>query len=700
MFEPLCGAFPMPKVYYGRVNEPTFELTPSPDLIAIRTHSRQSVFSRGPVRTAAAGELSDGQLVASYPDAGVEVYRVDPKQRSVNDRKLALRAEPDIHFAGEVLVQPATGLPILYTENFYVRFIETLDSEDCEQLLRDAGLMVKSLVETAPNAYFAAAPEGTGQHVFVIAEQLIQRPEVIYCHPELIQPRESKQIFPQQWHLKAATVNGVAVNAHANVEAAHSVTKGLLAKIAVIDDGIDIDHPEFASTGKIIAPFDASLGTTDPRPKSSRENHGTACAGVACADGTLGASGVAPQAKLIPIRLRSGLGSIQEAKAFKHAVDNGADVISCSWGPEDGDWFNPNDPLHNHVEPLPASTRDAFDFAVTQGRAGKGCVILFAAGNGRESVDNDGYASAPQVIAVAACNDTSKRSVYSDFGKAVWCSFPSNDMGHAPFQQPNPLTPGIWTTDRVGTSGYNRGNLSTGDVAGNFANDFGGTSSACPGAAGVAALVISANPQLTGAEVRDILKRCCVKIDPQNGQYNPQGHSPFYGFGRLDAAAAVQLAKAKLSRLSIFNKLVNVPIPDLGQVQETIDVSETAAITNLVVTVRLKHSYTGDLVLTLIPPASVGGGPVVLQSRVGGRQRDLDRQYSVSTTPGLSRFAGKVCQGSWTIRVEDKAAQDSGTLEQIGLQLSLPPVTPRDATPAPKGAAAKTIVSKRATKKK
>ena len=93
-------------------------------------------------------------------------------------------------------------------------------------------------------------------------------------------------------------------------------------------------------------------------------------------------------------------------------------------GAADGRWFVKNDPLHKHVSPLPTSTRLAIDYATANGRGGKGCVVLFAAGNGNESVDNDGYASYPKVTAVAACNDRGRRSVYSDFGKAVWCAFP------------------------------------------------------------------------------------------------------------------------------------------------------------------------------------------------------------------------------------------------------------------------------------
>lgn len=689
----------MPRVYYGTRNEPSFNLEPSQDLIAVRTHSRRSVLDRGPVPDPASAELVDGELVAEFPDAGVEVYRINPGARSVDDRKMALRAADDVRFAGEVLIQPATGMPILYTENLYVRFKPDVDSDDCEQILRDAGLMVKQILDFATNAYFAEAPEGTGQQVFAIAEQLLQRPEVVYCHPELIQPRVRKQIFPQQWHLKATTINGNSVNAHVNVEEAHQITLGNLATIAVIDDGVDINHPEFARAGKIIAPRDVTLQSDDPRPKSAADKHGHACAGVACAAGVDGASGVAPEAKLIPIRLASGLGSIAESNAFKHAADHGADVISCSWGPADGLWYQPNDPTHNHVEPLPASTRDALTYATTQGRGGKGCVVLFAAGNGRESVDNDGYASSPLVIAVAACSDTSRRSVYSDFGKAVWCCFPSSDFGYAPFQQPDPLTPGIWTTDRPGTSGYNTGNAASGDLAGNYTNSFGGTSSACPGAAGIAALVISANPSLTVADVRDILKRSCVKIDQQNGQYDASGHSPFYGYGRLDAGAAVRLAKAKQGRLSVFRKLVNTPIPDLGRIEESVDVGETAKIDAMIVAVRLQHTYTGDLVVTLVPPTGRGLPEVVLHNRAGGRTKDIDRQYNATTTPGLAAYVGKACNGTWKLRVEDKAAADSGTLVQFELQLSIPAATP--SAPANAPAAPRTPrPAKRTVKKK
>ena len=104
------------------------------------------------------------------------------------------------------------------------------------------------------------------------------------------------------------------------------------------------------------------------------------------------------------------------------------------------------------------------------------------------------------------------------------------------------LTPGIWTVDRSGTLGYNSGSTLRGDAAGNFTNSFGGTSSASPGLAGVAALIIGRNPNLRWDEVKNVIKQACDRIDTAGGQYDANGHSPFYGFGRINAKRAVELA--------------------------------------------------------------------------------------------------------------------------------------------------------------
>lgn len=678
----------MPQVKFGKKNEPATSFQKSADLIAVRTRSARSLMA-GPVQSPAAAAVSDTKLVMAFPEASVEVYQLPEGagRQTLEERKQALRMSPEVRFAGGVLVDEQSGEPVVYTENLFIKFVDEADPDHCRLIIQEAGLTIKQQVDYATNAFFVSAPEGTGTKIFDIANALLEREDVEYCHPEVIRQRSFRAIFPQQWHLKTTTVASVLVSASANVEAAHQITKGEGITIAIIDDGVDIDHPEFSSSGKIVAPRDASLNTDDPRPKDPhpifKDNHGTACAGVACADGKAGASGVAPAARLLPIRLASNLGSQQEANAFRWAADHGADVISCSWGPADGPWYNLTDPLHNQVVPIPASTRLAIDYAATQGRGGKGCVVLFAAGNGNERVDNDGYASYEKVMAVAACNDQSKRSVYSDFGNAVWCSFPSNDFGHLPFNHPEPLTTGIWTTDRTGFSGYNNGDAQLGDPAGNYTNDFGGTSSACPGAAGVAALVLSVNPQLRWQEVREVLRGSCDRIDPQGGEYDGNGRSQFYGYGRLNAEKAVRLAQPTTTNKVSIVRTFNQRLPDLQTVIVAIEIAENQPIEALAVQVEIKHTYIGDLVISLIPPS---GSPILLHNRGGGATRNIKQVYDALTTPKLAFFNGKSAKGSWRLKVEDKAARDVGKLIKFGLELTFPLLRP-DGAPRRAGSA-------------
>jgi Subtilase family len=652
----------MPKVYFGRKDEPGFDLELSDDLIAVRTRSGRSITrSAGPVPSPASEQLDDAKLVTAYPEVGVEVFRVPVggDTPSVDERKTALRAAPDVRFAGGVLTDPSSGEPVLYTENLFVKFIDTADEDACREVLRENGLTIKQEVSYATNSFFVEAAEGIGRRVFDVAQTLLQRDDVEYCHPELIRPRARKTIFSLQWHLKKTIINGLTVDAHANLEAAHQVTRGEGVTIAIIDDGVDTEHPEFAGTGKIVAPRDVTLLTDNPRPKDlfgtgpdHGDNHGTACAGVATANGARGASGVSPAAKLMPIRLASGLGSQREADAFVWAADHGADVISCSWGPEDGRWWKLDDPKHQQFVALPASTRLAIDRVTTAGRGGKGCVILFAAGNGNESVDNDGYAGYPKVIAVAACNDTGRRSVYSDFGNAVWCAFPSSDFEYPPFNQPKPLTTGIWTVDRSGANGYNTGANADGDADGMFTNSFGGTSSACPGAAGVAALVLSVNPALKWNEVKDLLKRACDRIDPQGGDYDAGGHSKKYGYGRLNARTAVDIARPQPRNEVTVSRRFDAPILDLQTVTFMLEVSDNAPVEAVSVGVDLKHSFIGDLIISLEPPTGTGVAPLTLHNRAGGSGSEIKAVYdkasvaalvaspaSLATGPGLFAFA-------------------------------------------------------------
>ncbi|GAB4229063.1 MAG: hypothetical protein Kow00121_58030 [Elainellaceae cyanobacterium] len=661
----------MVRVHYGGQNRQTYELTLSDQYVAVRTYSHKPLMGNRPYEIAPVSPetravLSDFRLVEQFREAGVELIcaRSDRNEVALRDQaRAALKAEPEIQFAGRVLVFPEAYVPVVYTENFFVKFDDDASPEIQQDLLQRYGLVIKRPLPYARNAFFVAAPEDTGLAVFEIAEDLLQEAVVELCHPELVTQNRPRRAFPPQWHLKPTTINNTPVDADANVEAAWSLSQGSNVTIAIIDTGIDIDHEEFRSAGKVVAPRDATRGTNNPRPRG-QENHGTACAGVACANGNFGASGVAPAAKLMPIRLASALGSQNEADAFVWAAQNGADVISCSWGPVDGNWWEPSDPVHNQVVPLPDSTRLAIDYAVTQGRNGKGCVICWAAGNGNESVDNDGYASYPSVIAIAACNDQSKRSAYSDFGAAVWCAFPSNDGIPS-------LTPGIWTTDQSGKPGYNPGDAAEGDPLGNYTNSFGGTSSACPGAAGVAALVLARNPDLRWDQVRDILRDCCDKIDLAGGQYNEAGRSPFYGYGRLNALKAVELAvPTQTSPMRVYKAVQDVPINDLARGELSLMVPVTNPLKTINVTVDIEHTYIGDLVVTLYAPAESGIAPITLHNRSGRGADNIQKAYDAANMPDLASCSGKSPKGKWTLEVKDMARGDRGKIRSFALEMS------------------------------
>jgi len=533
-----------------------YVLQESKDMVAVRTRNSRDL-KNAIISEKGKKALKDFELVLEFPEADISVFQAKDSVRDKlavrNRAKMALKKEPELRFAGRVLIDPDSKTLVLYTENIFIKFHDHIETGLCENILAENGLKIKQKPDYARNTYFVGAPENTGLRIFALAESLLGRKEVELCHPELIRKRSLKKIHPMQWHLKVTTINGVSVNANVKAERAHKLSTGENIIIALIDDGFDIDHPEFSKPGKVVHSRDVSSGSNDPRPKNSYNNHGTACAGVAAASG-IKASGVAPDCSLMPVRLSSNLGSMAEAAAFKWATDHGADIISCSWGPEDGNWSDPDDPVHSTEVGLPDSTRLAMDYAVTQGRNGKGCIITFAAGNGNEDCKFDGYASYDKVMAVSACNDSGKRCVYSDYGERVWCAFPSSDFGYSPFNHPEPVTAGIYTTDRMGRAGYN--------AEGDYTDDFGGTSSSCPGVAGIAALMLSANPELTWMQVREIIKETSDKIDKAAGKYDSKGHSIYYGYGRVNAEKAVKRAIEVKSRYRVRKRKSTAEMQD------------------------------------------------------------------------------------------------------------------------------------------
>ena len=276
-------------------------------------------------------------------------------------------------------------------------------------------------------------------------------------------------------------------------------------------------HPEFE--GRVSAPpttFAASPG--DSRVLRA---HGTKVAGLALAGGRH-VTGLAPDARLlsVPVPLLStSTGHAAEADAIRWAAEHGADIICCAWAPRRPD---------AETGRLPSHTRDAIDYCLTHGRGGNGCVIIFSAGNDGSDLALNGYASHPRVIAVGACNCHGRHPAYSGWGDALWCVFPSNDP-----HDPIGASMTYLTTAPVGS-------FLDGEAF--YTTRFGFTSAACAAVAGICALIVGANPNLTAAQVKTVLRDSCDKIDRESGTYDALGHSPLYGYGRPDVARTVELA--------------------------------------------------------------------------------------------------------------------------------------------------------------
>lgn len=437
--------------------------------------------------------------------------------------------------------------PLVVSDELIVAFQPDMTPAEIAELNRICQATILAAIDFAPNTFLLRVLEPGWHNTLNTANLFFQSGRVAYAEPNFISVPTPKfvtndPLFANQWHLTRI-----------QAEAAWDVTRGdPNVVVAIIDDGVDLDHEDFASPGKIVAGIDLVGGDNNPRPGPG-DDHGTAVAGVAVADGhnNIGVSGIAPNCRLMAIRLTgTGTSNLTEAQAFRFAADNGAAVINNSWGPTDG----------GGPAPLPGIVRAAIDHAVTNGRNGRGCVVLFAAGNGNEHISApatlDGYASYQRVVAVAAVNNRNVRSGYSDFGPEVDICAPSDGTSAQPLvwggYPPDGSTLAIFTTDRMGANGYNppTSGVDPAGAALNYTGTFGGTSSASPLAAGLAALIVSIAPDLTEAQVRYALEATADKVDAANtdpvGQYQANGHSQWYGYGRINALNAVRGARSSV----------------------------------------------------------------------------------------------------------------------------------------------------------
>jgi hypothetical protein len=528
--------------YYSASGTPV-QLDESNDDIGVRFgHENGAESSRSAVRSI----VGTGRRTGAMPkarrfgrfmmlhDSGAGAAPVEAVVNAL-PRSLAARVSRTM----PVFVERESQLKLVATEQILVGFRPKASAARRRKLLDGLDLSVVGPSEFDPTRLILV-PRSVrrASRTLDLANQLIQADDLVtYAAPNFLAEVRKRAVndplFASQWHLDNSGQNGGRSQQDVGALAAWTRIGGGHSSIviAIIDDGIDLDHPDLApniwknpkrgARDRHGRDFVDDNDRFNPRPKvflppfddtDRNDIHGTPCAGVAAAaaNNRKGGVGMAWNCRLMAVKILAGpdlAPNDRIADAIRYASGH-ADVLSCSWGVA----------RHPDIE-------SAIQYAVTNGRRGRGSVVCVATGNeGRSRI---GFPSSHEsVIAVGACNDRGVRSAYSNYGDGLDIVAPSSDDDRQ----------GITTTDVHSRSkGYSDGP---------YCDDFGGTSSATPLVAGVAALVLSANKSLKWDEVRDILTSSAEKIDRSKGAYT-RGYSLKYGFGRVDADAAVAAAQKK-----------------------------------------------------------------------------------------------------------------------------------------------------------
>ncbi|MBI5965096.1 MAG: S8 family serine peptidase [Chloroflexi bacterium] len=477
-------------------------------------------------------------------------------------------------------------------------------------------------------------------------------------------------LYSSQWHLNN-TAGGVDINV---LPAWTDGSTGSGVTIAVVDNGLQYTHPDLSAQYVPAASYDFNGSDSDPMPDPvNGDFHGTAAAGIAAAnnDGTKCGVGVAYDAGLAGLRLTAGpTTDAMEASALNYAMATNF-IYSNSWGPLD------NAATLQAPGPL---TLAALQNGVNNGRGGKGSIYVWAAGNGGiydphtgasvgDNVNYDGYANSRFAIAVGAVDDTGVRSNYTEPGAALLVTAPSSGGEGS-------LRPGVTTTDLLGTDGFN----TTSGAVGDCVTDFGsaanstlrGTSSSASIVSGVVALMLQANPNLGWRDVQHILAKTAVETGGEPYAINGAGlhvnHK--YGFGLVDAGAAVAMAKTWTNVgteavVSSGTIAVNQLIPDndaVGGITSNFVVNQNIKLEHVEVVLNVTHTYRGDLKIVLTAPSGIQS----ILADVHGN--DLGDDYTAWKFMTVRNW-DESSNGTWSLKITDPRGGDYGTFTSWQLNL-------------------------------
>ncbi|MDD3877977.1 MAG: S8 family serine peptidase [Bacteroidales bacterium] len=364
---------------------------------------------------------------------------------------------------------------------------------------------------------------------FAMVDQLIRDlenyPEIEYAEKapifELYHTPNDYGSTGNRWHLDLI-----------NATTAWNTSTGSAAiKVAVIDNGIWTAHPDL--TNKVVAQIDLGDNDSDPTPpsQSAEWSHGTHTSGLAVAhtNNNIGVSSIGYNCSLMAVKVaRNSDGALVAGfEGIVWAADNGADVINMSWG--SAQYFQ--------------TMQNIVDYAYS-----KGCVLVASAGN--DGANTLTYPAAlNNVISVGSVDGNKKISSFSQFGSFVDVMAPGgyqNDGGILDIF----LNYSVYSTAYgTGTGAYMK---------------MQGTSMSSPIVAGLCALMLSVDTNLTPDRLTQLLKASCTNINSQNPNYIGQ-----IGAGLVNAAAAVEMVQDSISPLVANFASNQTYIPEGGLINFT-----------------------------------------------------------------------------------------------------------------------------------
>lgn len=451
--------------------------------------------------------------------------------------------------------------------------------------------------------------------------------------------------FEKQWHLFNPTYPGNDINM-ADVWYNNITGKGVV--VAIVDDGVDYDNPDIKDNFSSEGSWDFNDNTNLPKPRLSDDYHGTRCAGeIAAVKGNKFCGvGVAYDAKVSGLRILSGpLTAEDEAASLIYGMGIN-DIYSCSWGPSDDG---------KHLQGPSVLVKKALIKGVNEGRNKKGSIYVFASGNGGHLGDNcnyDGYTNSIYSITIGAIDHKGLHPPYSESCSAVMAVTYSSGSGEY-----------IHSTD----------------IGDKCSDTHGGTSAAAPLAAGIYALLLEANPNLTWRDVQylSILSSKEVTNQDANSQEGALGkrYSHVYGYGKLDTKNLIDMARNwknvkpqawYFTDYKEVNDSTNDPTKILESVievdSEALKNSNLERIEHVTITVDVETDIRGQVNIDLVSPTGMISNLAVI------RERDNSNEGFKNWTFMSVAHWGETGIGQWKIIVKTTVNDNSVKLKRWRLK--------------------------------